>query len=223
MSDESRRLRVNSVEVFLEKAMVIWSILTQQAWEKLKQEGRLQAKSCHAEKDYLAAYTWMAVQMERRLTIPKPSEDAMPVWVWWQWWSDRRRPDLRAGGHLPKGSRGIRVEFQVEDDLVLLSDFDLWHYVLNYWYLPRSEKDGEAFEKKLTRAGLSLFGCSHGQPLAHAKFRREIEGSWERIFDLSWTDPEQKIVRRARDRSIQGTMWELLLKDVVDTTEFTAR
>jgi len=107
--------------------MVIWSILTPPAWEELQRKGRLQAKSCHADKDYLAAYAWMVGQMERRLTIPKPSEDAMPIWVWWQWSGDRRRPDLRAGGHLPKGSRGIRIGLQVEDDRVLLSDFELWH------------------------------------------------------------------------------------------------
>ncbi len=161
--------------------------------------------------------------MERRLTILKPSEDTMPIWAWSQWWGDRHRPDLRASGYLPRGSRGIRAELRVENDRVLLSDFDLWHYVLNYWYLPKSGKDGDSFEKKLTRVGLSVYGCTHQKPLAHDKFRREVEGSWERIFDLSWTDPGQSIVKRARDRSIQGTVWEILLEDVVDTTEFVAR
>jgi hypothetical protein len=69
--------------------MVIWSILTQQAWEELQQKGRLQAKFCHADKDYLAAYTWMVGQMERRLTISMPSEDTMPLWVWSQWWGEQ--------------------------------------------------------------------------------------------------------------------------------------
>jgi hypothetical protein len=202
---------------------VIWSILTEQAWDELQQKGRLAANSRHVDNEDLAAYAWMVSQMERRLTIPKPSDDTMPIWAWWQWLGDRHRPDLRAGWHLPKGTRGVRVELHVENDRVLLSDFELWHYVLNYWYLPKSEKEGESFEKKLTRVGLSVHGCSHQKPLAHVKFRREVERSWERIFDLSWTDPEHNIVHRARDRSIQGTMWELLLEDVVDTTEFTAR
>ena len=203
--------------------MVIWSILTQQAWEELQRKDRLRATTRHAEQDYIAAYVWMARQMERRLTVPRPSRDAMPVWAWWQWWGDRRRPDLRASGYLPKGAQGIRVELRVKDDQVLLSDFELWHYVLNYWYLPKTEKDGEAFEKQLTRAGLSLVGCSHQKPLPHAVFRRQIESSWERIFDLSWTDPGHKIVPSAKNRAIQGTMWELLLEDVVESKEFTAR
>jgi hypothetical protein len=36
-----------------------------------------------------------------------------------------------------------------------LSDFDLWHYVLNYWYLPESEAEGEEFELELKQYGLS--------------------------------------------------------------------
>jgi hypothetical protein len=197
--------------------MVIWSILTQQAWDELQRRGRLQTNSCPADKEHMTAYTWMVDQMERRLTIPRPPEDTMPIWVWSQWLGDRRRPDLRSSWHLPKGCRGVRAELKVEDKRVLLSDYDLWHYVLNYWYLPKSEKEGEAFEKKLNRAGLSVHRCSHQKPLAHAEFRREVERSWEQIFDMSRADPEPHI------RQIQGTMWEVLLEDVVDTTEFVAR
>ena len=115
------------------------------------------------------------------------------------------------------------VELQVQDDCVLLSDFDLWHYVLNYWYLPRTENEGEAFERRLARAGLSPVGCNHGNPPHSARFRREIEKSWERIFDLSWTDAGHRIVFPLKKRSIQGTVWELLLTDVVEIKEFTAR
>ena len=148
----------------------------------------------------------------------------MPIWVWQQWENRaRRRPDLRAAGHLPKGTRGVRVEIQVQDNCVLLSDFDLWHYVLNYWYLPRTENEGEAFERRLARAGLSPVGCNHGNPPHSARFRREIEKSWERIFDLSWTDAGHRIVFPLKKRSIQGTVWELLLTDVVEIKEFTAR
>ena len=66
------------------------------------------------------------------------------------------KPDLRSSGHLLKGERGVRIEFRVSDRLILLSDFDLWHYVLNYWYLPESQKDDEAFESELSRRGLSF-------------------------------------------------------------------
>jgi len=145
--------------------MVIWSILTEQAWGRLQLRGRLQAARRHVAKEFVLSYDWMAEQMMRRLKTARPSTDAMPIWAWYQWEGRRRKPDLRANGHLARGERGVRVELEVADGRVLLSDFDLWHYVLNYWYLPKSEKDGEAFEKKLTRLGLSFYHCDHQHPL----------------------------------------------------------
>ncbi len=203
--------------------MIVWSNLTADAWDELQQEGFLRATRRNVEADFMLAYVWMAEQMEHRLTTPRPSKDTMPIWVWWQWGGRRRRPDLRASGHLPKGTRGVRVECKVQDDRVLLSDFELWHYVLNYGYLPKSEDEEAAFEKELAAAGLSLTGCSRSRPLPNVRYRQKIERSWERVFDLTWTDPDYAIVRPMKDRSIQGTMWELLLDDVVDANEFTAR
>jgi Domain of unknown function (DUF3841) len=204
--------------------MVIWSILTQQAWDDLQRRGRLRVSSRRVMQEFLGPYHWMADQMERRLRVPRPSKDAMPIWAWHQWEGvARRKPDLRAGGHLPRGVRGVRVECHVEDDRVLLSDFDLWHYVLNYWYLPKTEKDGEAFEKKLVRAGLSFYGCDHHRPLGHAQFHREVEQSWQRIFDVNWADRRHSIASPPKKKSIQATLWELSLADVVRTRAFTAR
>ena len=148
----------------------------------------------------------------------------MLIWAWYQWEGiDRRKPDLRSSGYLPKGEKGVRVECQVAEKRVLLSDFDLWHYVLNYWYLPHSEKDAEAFEKKLVDAALPLSGFSHERPLPHARYRREIEKSWERIFDVDWVDRQQAIAHPPEKKSIQATLWELQLADVVKVKEFTAR
>lgn len=204
--------------------MVIWSILTDDAWRELQQRGRLQVARRHVMKEFLGPYTWMAKQMEHRLKTPRPSKTALPIWAWHQWERvDRRKPDLRSGGYLEKGEQGVRVELDVADDRVLLSDFDLWHYVLNYWYLPDSERDGDLFEGNLARAGLALNGCDHDHPLSNLQFRRQIEGSWERIFDLSWSDRKQAIASPPEKKSIQATLWELLLDDVVEAQPFTAR
>ena len=204
--------------------MVIWSILTEEAWGCLQQKGHLWVSPRQVIQEFLGPYTWMADQMERRLRVPRPSKNAMPIWAWHQWeGAARRKPDLRAGGHLPKGVRGVRVECRVEDDRVLLSDFDLWHYVLNYWYLPETEERGEAFEKKLARAGLSFYGCDHRHPLGHAQYRRDIERSWERSFDVTWADRKHAIASPTKKKSIQATLWELSLDDVVRVKEFTAR
>jgi hypothetical protein len=204
--------------------MVIWSILTQEAWNEMQRRGRLRASRRHASKEFVGPYLWMAQQMERRLPGPRPNKDAMPIWAWYQWeGAARRKPDLRSGGYLPKGERGVRIECRVADDRVLLSDFDLWHYVLNYWYLPDTVKIGNAFERKLGRIGLSFYKYDHQHPLPHGQYRREIERSWERIFDVNWADPGHSIASPPRKKSIQATLWALTLDDVVSATRFTAR
>ncbi len=203
--------------------MVIWSILTQQAWHDFQRRGLLRVNRRHVSKDFLGPYIWMAGQMERRLAVRRPSKNAMPIWAWYQWEGKRCKPDLRSSGYLPKGDQGLRLELQVADDRVLLSDFDLWHYVLNYWYLPETEKGAEAFEKKLARADLALHGCDHEHPLGNAQYRRELEKSWERIFDVNWADRRNAIANPPKKKSIQATLWEIVLPDVVNAKEFTAR
>ena len=48
--------------------MVIWSILTQQAWHDLQRQGRLRATRRHVIQEFLGPYAWMVRQMEQRLT-----------------------------------------------------------------------------------------------------------------------------------------------------------
>ena len=117
----------------------------------------------------------------------------------------------------------MRIELDVADDRVLLSDFDLWHYVLNYWYLPESEKDGREFEKKLARLGLSFHGCNHEHPLPNIRYCKHIGRSWERIFDINWSDRRHAIASPLKKKSIQATLWEICMKDIVEAKEFTAR
>ena len=110
------------------------------------------------------------------------------------------------------------LELGVSPDRVLLSDFELWHYALNYWYLPATIREGEAFEKKVESRGLSFY---KDKPLPDASLHEEIVRSWERIFDLDFAEPELASPRKGK--SIQATLWELRASDVQSVREFTAR
>ena len=188
------------------------------AWQRLESAGVLHTNRRCIDNYFLAAYNWMAEQMRHRLAV-RPSETALPLWAWYQWQGqNRRKPDLRASGHLMKGERAVRIEFEIDDRVVLLSDFELWHFVLNYWYLPVSEDDGEAFEKELAKHGLSFF---HTKPLPHRKYHERIEKSWRRIFDLDWSS--EGIASPRAEKSIQATLWKLRLDQVKNVQEFIAR
>jgi hypothetical protein len=91
------------------------------------------------------------------------------------------------------------------DDQVLLSDFDLWHYVLNRWYLPQR-------------------ACERREEIRSTFLARSMDSrmqSWQRIFELDWylkdvTSPRSK-------RSIQATIWQLPLSAVRSVAAFRAR
>ncbi|MEO1087874.1 MAG: DUF3841 domain-containing protein, partial [Acidobacteriota bacterium] len=107
--------------------MKLWTIQTEPAWEFLTRHGYLRCSRSQADGDLLPAYDWMAEQMRSRIGPPPSSKTTVPLWAWYQFDGiHRRRPDLRTSGFLPPGERGYRIEFTVDDDCVLLSDFELW-------------------------------------------------------------------------------------------------
>ncbi len=198
--------------------MTLWTIQTCSAWEILQSKGSLHVRRADTESLFYHAYRWMKEQMSQRLG-PPPLSTSFPLWAWFQWQgSSKRRPDLRYSGHLPRGESGVLIEFCAEAAEVLLSDFELWHYVLNYWYLPSSLADEERFN-----AILAAFAANTPSEVATRNrfFHSGIRRSWERIFDVQWSMPDiaSKFVRK----TIQATLWSLSRDKVRDFTFFRAR
>ena len=197
--------------------MLLWTIQDWEAWEQFQRSGVLRADARRAYHSFRPGYAWMAEQMRIRLG-DQPTRVARPIWAWYQWEGKRKpKPDLRASGHLARGTRGVRIEFETNDP-VLLSDFELWHYVLNYWYLPKSAADGEQFQARLTRRQLSFYET---KPLPDPVLHRAIVKSWERIFDLDLT--EKDITQPKARKSIQATLWQVKWSWVRAVSEFVAR
>ena len=68
-----------------------------------------------------------------------------------------------------------------------------------------------------------LYKHDHQNPLPDARYRRAIERSWERIFDIKWADHAHSIAEPPEKKSIQATLWEIRLEDVAETKAFTGR
>lgn len=138
------------------------------------------------------------------------------MWGWYHWeGKERPKPDLRSSGHLPKGATGVRIEFEIPENRVILSDFDAWHFVLNRWFLCLCEKEDKDFTEELERAGIPQ-RWPYPEP-----FRSRIINSWQCIFDQEAGDPEWR--GSLSRRSIQATFWELKLSQVRHVDTFTAR
>jgi hypothetical protein len=200
--------------------LILWTIQTLGALRTLEKAGVLRADVHVACADWLPAYRWMIDQMTKRVG-PPPSRHTMPLWAWCQWLDARHaKPDLRARGHVSRAERAVRIEFEIAEDRVLLSDFDLWHHVLNHWYIPASQRDDRRFDADLARWSDNPAAPHRLQ--RHPNIRNQIQKSWTRIFDLAWRNRYAGAHPR-RDRAIQATLWELRLDMVRDTTPFIGR
>ena len=159
--------------------VTLWTIQSIEAWERCRRTGVLIADGRRACAAFRPAYRWMRRQAAARIA---GYSGGPLLWAWL-----RPRPDLRCGAHLPKGRRGVRIEFVVPAARILCSDFDAWHQVLNQWYLSLSEEEDDVWDRSLPKH------WSFGR-LPDDK-RREMEKSWERVFDLDllsaskWTGP----------------------------------
>ena len=182
--------------------MILWTIQHEDAWRSAQGTGFLRADGRRQWRDFRAAYRWMEHEMRRRVGEP-PRGVRHPIWAWQQYENERvRRPDLRRSGHLPSGTRGVLVEFTASADQVLLSDFELWHYVLNRWYLPQTPSEAAAM-------------------LADTLSVPDPESSWQRIFDLDWHLEDIAVSRP--EKTIQATIWHVPLGAVRSVREFRAR
>lgn len=170
---------------------VFWTIQTRQAWQYALSIGELTGSQSLIPREFLKSYTWMMSQMEKRLRI---YHGGYPIWVWTE------RPDLRHTGYLQRGMSAVRLKLDLDPKMVLLSDFNAWHAVLNDWFLSLNELEDKLFS-------------NNAIPITKEQF-------WERIFDLEllhcsewWTGAPV----------LQGVVEKVSVRQVIGVNEFTAR
>lgn len=205
--------------------MILWSIQHYPAYERLQETRILRANEKHlfCEDDFRHAYDWMSRKMIEAGIMP-PEGVRYPVWAWYQWEGKRKRRDMREGGHAKRGTQIVQLTIEVDDRDVLLSDFDLYHYPLNNWYLPINENDDMRFEKQHESLGYpwqDLSDCSI-QTCSMQQLRGEIVASWDRIFLLGEED-DGWLFGENDSKSIQATFWELRLDQVIKAEVFLAK
>ena len=183
----------------------VWTIQGPGWWNVLQQRGVIRGdgrRVCHHSRP---AYNWLMGQMHRR--IPGYS-GAFPIWFWYS-----PKPDLRHSAHLARGEKGLRIELELPREVVLLSDFETWHCVLNRWHLSLSWRESREWDRKTKE--FDQFGAT-----LPAALEAELQATWERIFDM---DRVRGTKLWGPVDSIQGVCDRVLLSEVRHVCEFVAR
>ena len=105
-------------------------------------------------------------------------------------------------------ARAVCLEFRMDPEHVLMSDFLAWHYALNGWYLPGNEAGERRFEAWRRRRGLDP---AQTRTLRDTSVRRAIERSWHRMFLLD------------EGASVQACVWQVPLSAVTRVRKFVGR
>lgn len=176
------------------KNVKLYTIHPIAVWETLEREGVLRGVSSQADTDFTIAYQWMMLQMKKRT---RGYCGGHLLWAW------RDKPSFEEySTYVPAGHQGVCIEFVAPRERILLSDYMLWHSVLNGSYIG------------LTEAEEDRCGRSHSQKSA----RHAMRQSWEKIFDFD-------LIRKHRDwlgtpDYVQATFEYLRLAEVINVEHF---
>lgn len=190
--------------------MRLWTIQGIEIYEQLQREGIAYCTkpSWGDDESFMYAYHWMANQMKQRIGESPIADIIYPMWAWFQYDSAKSKKPPKSPSSVPEGISAY-MELEIPEKDVLLSCFGSWHAVLNQCPLSGWKKLFKQTDLLDKEAGRTLDFNEYPEEL-----QKEIEKSWEAVFDL---DRRDKDVGRAhkRNRSIQATFWALYPEYIV--------
>ena len=193
--------------------MRLWTI---QPVEVLEEINRLGYYICNPKKamyisdkevNFKSSYDWLIIEMEKRIG-KRPNGVSYPVWAWhtrdWQY----KKPDLRQAGYDTPGTKCVCIELEVPDNEVVLSDYDVWHFILNDWYFDNSMNEEEWDSKHKYYDRLS----------PEKKLEKKLK-SWQGVFNITPYESDWF----CRGRYIQATFWVLKSSYIKKVQYFIAK
>lgn len=204
--------------------MRLWTLQHENVLHIVREKGVFRADGRRCDRNFLESYAWLRQEVRKRVS----GATGRPlIWAWRQ-----PKPDLRHSGHLIKGTPGVRIELEIPDERVLLSDFDGWHFRLSSSYLPDSAADMESWHEQ---DRLRLRALQKENPnITVAELNRRIdepvmdviEASWERMFDLDLMREafcNDEMVSADYEQHIQAVFEYFTEDEIRKVTRFTAR
>ena len=187
--------------------MILYTIKEEDKWIEFQKTGILKSDDEHIFcDDFLDSYEWLEKKMLDFL--PKPDINCKhPIWAWYKH-DGKNKPDLRKSGYGNKGEILYRIEFEIEDAKVLLTDFSEWHLVLN----------GTEEHKKNKQCIFPLDWYDEEE------IEQEIKNGWFVSEDKLIYNWDNIIVdKNSLSKDIQATLWYVKIEQVRNVTKFKVR
>ncbi|WP_460044589.1 DUF3841 domain-containing protein [Pseudomonas sp. S2_H01] len=183
-----------------------WTLMERSIWLMLEAEGELTCPIREANDDpvFQDAYAWMKGSMASAGIYP-PGPDLSPWWCWVRREQNHPEPYIEdtEGLHDP-----VVLELSIPAEKIVLSCFDLWHFVLNKCYVWASELDEQDFDRAQESA-------EEGSDAA-VQLQQRMQKSWSAVFELDQCAVDMGPLEA---KSIQGCFWKLSLAYVTAVIE----
>lgn len=146
--------------------MKYYSIQKLAAWEEAKEKGFLSGNKKYVDEEFfLNSYLWMMKQMKKRI---KDYNNEFPIWLWLD------KSNLFLTQYLE--DEWCLLEIEMDEDKVLLSNFDAWHVVLNDW---RFEEENKNISKE--ESWEYIFNKEKLKELGYEFDKEDLQGTTGRI------------------------------------------
>ena len=155
---------------------------------------------------FAQSYLWLRQAMLNR-NIHYTAANEHLIWAWYQWNGPKKmNPDKRYASVFDyfDNEPYVLLELDIDPARVALSDYDLWHFVLNYSYIG-SRRECNKFSKVYNHYRFKGKDLNpEGQLL--------LENTWHNIFDFEKSRKFLEISKK--QQRIQATFFELFYSDI---------
>ncbi|MEH6945411.1 DUF3841 domain-containing protein, partial [Bacillus sp. JJ722] len=141
-------------------------------------------------------YKWMMEQMKEK--FPNYDGSTYPVWVW------KRNVSRNEQCLFKKGTKGVMLTLDIQDEDILWSDFDSWHCILNNSPIVDNEEEWNDY---LANEDDYL-----------------IEETWQKIFDFDYLrNADKEWHGEFNEEWIQGVTPIIRMDQIKKVTRFIAK
>ncbi|MDR0886293.1 MAG: DUF3841 domain-containing protein [Clostridiales Family XIII bacterium] len=188
--------------------MRLWTVQDKAAYDDLCEKGVLHCDIKLAEwlkyDDFKRSYDWLASEMKERVGLPL-KDVVYPIWAWYLLGGKNVKPDFRRVEFRNYLGEQYVIEVEIADDDVLLSDEEMWHFILNDDYFTNGLYNDDPSEYEADEAWFESLPF-----LEQEQVKRE---SWKKVFDKTcnpWV-------------FVQATFWELRKEQIVSIRKFVGK
>ena len=218
--------------------MIVWTVLsTEQEYQTLMDKGYLVTDDKDPEcmsnhfPEFKLGYDWLSDKLRKKTNTffnlwynfkYNIRKLKYPRWVWLQveGHSNPFDVDKLFFSRLPGSYKFIF--FNIDPLLILLNDYDLWHYCLNRWHLSLTEEETNIWDNYIKAQQLDesrIWDNEYLETLSSERYKeakivqQQIINSWDNIFDLY--NEDEYVHCKNNEKTIQGVTWVLRKKDIM--------